>query len=320
VGETAMSEILTVTLNPALDISTTVGHVVPEEKLRCEEPVIEAGGGGINVARAIGAMGGRAHAFVAISGHHGQQYLDILRQEPLIPEVFHTHGETRQSLAVIDRETAEQFRFVMPGPRWSPEQAQDALDAIARVTPQRGYVVLSGSQPPGVPLHFPTQLAAQMHDHSARLILDTSGKPLKALLNAGSARQHVLRLDGAESEDLAGRRLKDNHAVADFAQELIQRGVADVVVLAMGPDGSILVNGGQRWHANTEPVKVRSKVGAGDSFVGVFTWALSQGAAWEEALVQGVAAASAAVTTDGTELCRRADVEALAKTATLTQI
>ncbi|OIP82772.1 MAG: sugar kinase [Rhodobacterales bacterium CG2_30_65_12] len=315
-----MSNILTVTLNPALDLSTTVARVVPEDKLRCEVPVLEAGGGGINVARAIGAMGGRAHAFVAISGYHGQQFLDILRQEPLIPEVFHTHGETRQSLAVIDRESGAQFRFVMPGPSWSPEQAQDALDAIGRVTPQRGYVVLSGSQPPGVPLHFPTQLAAQMQDHSARLILDTSGKPLKALMNVGSARQHVLRLDGGESEELAGRSLPDHHAVADFAQELIARDVAEAVVLAMGPEGSIMVENGNRWHAKTVPVKVRSKVGAGDSFVGVFTWALSNGAAWEEALRYGVAAASSAVTSDGTELCNEAEVEDLARSAMLTRI
>ncbi|WP_188527910.1 1-phosphofructokinase family hexose kinase [Sinisalibacter lacisalsi] len=315
-----MSNILTVTLNPALDLSTTVDRVVPEDKLRCDAPVLEAGGGGINVARAIGAMGGRAHAFVAISGYHGQQFLDILRQEPLIPEVFHTHGETRQSLAVTDRTSGEQFRFVMPGPRWTPEQAQEALEAIARVTPQRGYLVLSGSQPPGVPLHFPTQLAALMADHSARLILDTSGAPLKALLKVGSARHHVLRLDGAESEELAGRKLSDIHAVADFAEELITRGVAEVVVLALGAEGSILVEGGNRWHACTQPVTVRSKVGAGDSFVGVFTWAVSQGARWEEALVLGVAAASSAVTSDGTELCRRDQVDELARTATLRRI
>lgn len=315
-----MSDILTVTLNPALDLSTTVAQVVPDEKLRCEEAVPEPGGGGLNVARAISNMGGQAHAFVAVSGYHGQQLISILRGEGIIPEVFHTHGETRQSLAVIDRSTGAQYRFVMPGPGWTADQAEEALEAIGRVTPQRGYVVLSGSQPPGVPVHFPTQLAAQMKDHSAKLILDTSGKPLRALLKVSSVPKHVLRLDGSESEDLAGRPLEDVHAVADFAEELIHRGVAEAVVLAMGPDGSILVEDGHRWHARTEPVKVRSKVGAGDSFVGVFTWALSNGAAWEEALVQGVAAASAAVTTDGTELCRMADVEALAATAELRRI
>ena len=315
-----MTEILTITLNPALDRSTSTDHVVPEEKLRCETPVTEAGGGGINVARAIGVMGGRARAFVAISGFQGQRYLEVLRNEPVIPEVFHTHGETRQSFAVIDRSTGAQYRFVTPGPRGTPQQSADVLGAIARCTPQRGYVVLSGSQPPGVPLDFPSKLAAQMADHSAHLILDTSGAPLRALLQAGAARQHVLRLDGAESEDLAGRKFADIHGVADFAQELIHRGAAEVVVLAMGEEGSVLVENGNRWHSKTRPVKPRSKVGAGDSFVGVFTWSLSQGASWEEALRMGVCAAASAVTTEGTELCRMDQVEDLARDALLERI
>ena len=316
-----MSDILTVTLNPAVDRSTSVEHVVPEEKLRCETPKTEAGGGGINVARAIGAMGGIARAFVSISGFQGQRYLERLRAEPLIPEVFHTHGETRQSFAVIDRSTGKQFRFVTPGPTWTPQQSDDVLTAIRRCTPQKGWVVLSGSQPPGVPLDFPSRLAAQMKDHSANLVLDTSGGPLKALLKAGAVRQQVLRLDGAESEDLAGRTFADMHAVADFAQELIARGVAEVVVLAMGADGSILVENGNRWHSNiSRKVTPVSKVGAGDSFVGVFTWSLSQGAAWEEALRMGVAAAASAVTTEGTELCRKDQVEDLASDAILQRI
>ena len=316
-----MSDILTVTLNPAVDRSTSVEHVVPEEKLRCETPVTEAGGGGINVARAIGAMGGIARAFVAISGFQGQRYLERLRAEPLIPEVFHTHGETRQSFAVIDRSTGAQYRFVTPGPTWTPQQSDDVLTAIRRCTPQKGWVVLSGSQPPGVPLDFPSRLAAQMRDHSARMVLDTSGGPLKALLSAGAVRQQVLRLDGAESEDLAGRKFADMHAVADFAQELIARGVAEVVVLAMGADGSILVENGNRWHSNiSREVTPVSKVGAGDSFVGVFTWSLSQGASWEEALRMGVAAAASAVTTKGTELCRKEQVEDLASDAVLQRI
>ena len=316
-----MSDVLTITLNPAVDRSTSTEHVVPEEKLRCETPKTEAGGGGINVARAIGAMGGVARAFVAISGFQGQRYLERLREEPVIPEVFHTHGETRQSFAVIDRTTGEQYRFVTPGPTWTPQQADEVITAIHRCTPQRGYVVLSGSQPPGVPLDFPSKVAAKMRDHSANLILDTSGGPLKALLKPGAARPHVLRLDGAESEDLAGRTFANMHEVADFAQELIARDVAEVVVLALGADGSILVENGNRWHSNiTQEVIPVSKVGAGDSFVGVFTWSLSQGAAWEEALRMGVAAAASAVTTEGTELCRKDHVEDLARDALLERI
>ncbi len=314
-----MADILTVTLNPALDVSSTVPKVVPEDKLRCSEPVLDAGGGGINVARAIGALGGEATALVALAGHRGEHFLDLLAQEPLIPLPFWIKGETRQSFAVTSRETGEQFRFITPGPRWNPEQAEAILDAIEEATTKDAYVVLSGSQPPGVPRHFPTQLAARIENCAAKLILDTSGAALRALLGTGVATQHVLRLDGAESEALAGRQLPTREAVADFAQELIARGIAEVVVLAMGADGSILATADGRWHARTETVPVRSKVGAGDSFVGSFTHARNSGADWPEALVQGVAAASAAVMTDATELCEKPDVDRLAASAQLSR-
>jgi 6-phosphofructokinase 2 len=315
-----MTGILTVTLNPALDVSTSVDRVRPEDKLRCAMSTLDAGGGGVNVARAIGELGGRAGAFVALAGHTGGQFRDLLEAEPLDPVIFDIPGDTRQSLAVTDEGTGEQFRFVMPGPQWSQPLAQDAIRAIVAAAPKGGFVVLSGSQPPGVPEDFPTDLATEIEAVGARLILDTSGPPLRALLAAGLARHHVLRLDGAESADLAGRTLNSRGEVADFAQSLIAQEIAEVGVLALGPDGSVLATAHGRWHANTVDVPVRSKVGAGDSFVGAFTLGLSQGARPEAALVRGCAAASAAVMTDATALCRREDVEALAASATLTPL
>lgn len=312
-----MSDILTVTLNPALDLSTSAPQVVSGDKLRCRAPVADTGGGGVNVARAIGELGGRARAFVALAGHVGEQFRDLLEGEPLDPVIFQTPGDTRQSLSVIDESNGEQFRFVMPGPRWTPDLAQAAIDEITDHAPDGGYVVLSGSQPPGVPVHFPTNLAAECEAVGAKLVLDTSGPPLHALMSVGQARHHVLRLDGAESAELAGRAFTSREDVADFAQSLIARGIANVVVLALGADGSVLANGRGRWHCNTVDVPVKSKVGAGDSFVGAFTLALSRGALSEEALIQGCAAASAAVMSDATELCARADVEELARTAKL---
>ena len=306
-----MSDILTVTLNPALDMSSTVDHVRPEDKLRCKLPELDPGGGGTNVARAIKLLGGRAKAFVALAGYRGQQFAGLLAEEGVEAVPFRIEGETRLSLAVIDEGTGEQYRFVMPGPRWTPEDAQRALDAIADNAPRGGYVVLSGSQPPGVPVHFPTQLAAAVEEAGAKLVLDTSGAPLRGLLGVGSARQHVLRLDGAESEDLAGRPLPEIADVAAFAQGLVTRGVAEAVVLALGEKGSLLAQDGHCWHAQTPPVPVKSKVGAGDSFVGAFTLALAHKASWETALAEGVAAASAAVMSDATALCLPGDVARL---------
>ncbi|WP_300516366.1 1-phosphofructokinase family hexose kinase [Aliiroseovarius sp.] len=309
-----MPDILTVTLNPALDMSTSVGHVRPQDKLRCALPDLDPGGGGTNVARAIRLLGGHAKAFVALAGYRGQQFAGLLAEEGVETVPFHIEGETRLSLAVSDTTTHEQYRFVMPGPRWTPEDAFRALEAIADHTPRGGYVVLSGSQPPGVPVHFPTQLAAAVEELGAKLVLDTSGAPLRALLAAGSARQHVLRLDRAESEELAGRPLPEIADVAGFAHDLVARGVAEVVVLALGEKGSLLARDRHCWHAQTRPVPVKSKVGAGDSFVGAFTLALSRGETWETALATGVAAASAAVMSDATALCLPGDVARLAGT------
>lgn len=306
-----MSDILTVTLNPALDMSSSVDHVRPEDKLRCALPDLDPGGGGTNVARAIRLLGGRARAFVAVAGYRGQQFAGLLAEEGVDTVPFHIEGETRLSLAVTDRASGAQYRFVMPGPRWSPQEAARALDAIADHAPGGGYVVLSGSQPPGVPVHFPAQLAAAVEEAGAKLVLDTSGAPLRGVLAAAPARPYVLRLDGAESEDLAGRSLPEIADVAAFAQELVTRDVAQIVVLALGPRGSLLASAGHCWHAATPAVPVRSKVGAGDSFVGAFTLALAHGAPCESALAEGVAAASAAVMSDATALCLPGDVARL---------
>jgi 6-phosphofructokinase 2 len=315
-----MTGILTVTLNPALDISTSVDAVRPEDKLRCAPPALDTGGGGVNVARTIGELGGRASAFVALAGHIGRHYADLMAEEPLDPVIFNVPGETRQSLAVTDTKAQEQYRFVMPGPAWTDALADAAIEAVVAASTPGGYVVLSGSQPPGVRNSFPTDLAARIDAAGARLILDTSGPPLRSLLVAGAARHHVLRLDGAETAELAGRRITSRREVAQFAQSLVEDGIADVVVLALGPEGSVLATREGRWHARTEDVPVRSKVGAGDSFVGAFSLALLRGATMPEALVRGCAAASAAVMSEATALCSRADVDALAESATLTTL
>lgn len=312
--------ILTVTLNPALDLSTTTPHVKAAGKLRCAAPVLDAGGGGINVARAIGILGGHAQAFVALGGFTGAKFETLLEEEPLTPVVFPIPGDTRQSVAVMEDKSEAQYRFVMPGPHWTPDMAERAISSIIAHTQPGGYVVLSGSQPPGVPVHFPTDLATLLEELGARIILDTSGAPLRAAAQTGAARKHVLRLDGAESAMLAGREITSLDALADFAQSLVAQGMAEAVVLALGPEGSVLAQGGARWHANTIDVPVRSKVGAGDSFVGAFTLALARGADWPEALIHGAAAASAAVMTEASALCTRADQEALVQSATLRRI
>ena len=306
-----MHSVLTITLNPAVDLDSSVDRVTPGPKLRCTAPMLDPGGGGINISRALAALGGGSTALIAAGGPMGDVLRDLLRRENLTAEFIEAPGDTRQSLSVIDRSSGDQFRFVFPGPVWDASAVAEANKLIAKAIPPDSMVILSGSQPQGFPDDFAADLVALATVKNARVMLDTSGAALRALTTGAIMGLSVLRLDRGEAEDIAGHTLPTPVASADLAADLVARGVAKAVILARGPEGSVLVNEAGRWFCKAAKVPVRSKTGAGDSFVAGFALSLSRGDAMDQALQRGVAAASAAVMTDATALCQRDDAEAL---------
>lgn len=306
----AQAPILTVTLNPALDLSTAADDVRPNLKLRCDKPVADPGGGGINVSRAIKLLGGESTAMVALGGATGIRLAEMLRADGLSLVRLTAPGETRQSLAVTDRATGSQYRFVMPGPEWHRAHVADMMSAIAEAARAGGWVVLSGSNPPGVPEGFSQMLTVRLKGGRAKLVVDTSGASLVAL--AGSSTPvDVLRMDSHEAEGLAGRSLPLRSDSAAFAAGLVKDGAARSVIVARGADGSVIAGQDGAWHAEAADVPVVSAVGAGDSFVAGFVLAMARDWPVPDALALGAAAASAAVTTPATELCHAHDVERL---------
>jgi 6-phosphofructokinase 2 len=306
-----MRDILTVTLNPALDIATSVDHVVPGVKLRCSQPQTDPGGGGINVARAIQLLGGRAKAFVALGGDTGQSLRNLLESFEMDLAVYEAPGETRQSIAVTDLGLKDQFRFMLPGPHWKLDDIEKVTEAIRAAAPNNGYVILSGSGPSGSRADLYSRICAALADTGAKVIVDTSGPALTLLALGQMSPPYVLRMDQAEAESLTRYALPRREDTANFATELVERGAAEVVIVARGADGSVVATANERLYVSAAEVAVKSKVGAGDSFVGGFTYALAQGLSLSDAMARGSAAASAAVMTEGTELCRKEDAEAL---------
>lgn len=301
--------ILTLTLNPALDMATEVPEFIPGQKLRCSEPLLDPGGGGLNVSRAIRALGGDSLALVALGGLTGDRLAGLIRAEGVTFLSILGPGETRQSLTVTETATGRQYRFMLPGPRWTETERARVFTLLRATARPGGLSVISGSQPPGVPPDFPAQLAASMPD--SRPVLDTSGAALSEAVTHPIPGLEVLRMDGEEGEALAGRALASRADTAAFAQSLVYRGVARTVVIARGADGNVLADANRRFFAPAPKVTVRSTVGAGDSFVAAFVLALARGEGAEAALALGSAAAGAAVMTDATHLCRREDVERL---------
>lgn len=300
--------ILTVTLNPALDLSTAADEVRPDLKLRCDKPVVDPGGGGINVSRAIKIIGGQSTAMVALGGATGTRIAEMLKSDGLQILRLTAPGETRQSLAVTDRATGGQYRFVLPGPEWHKAHLADSMAAIAEAARVGGWVVVSGSHPPGVAPGFEQMLTVRLKDGRAKLLVDTSGEALRAL--AGSSTPvDVLRMDSHEAQELAGRDLPLRSDSAAFAASLVRDGAARSVIVARGADGSVIAGADGAWHAEATKVKVVSAVGAGDSFVAGFVLAMARDWPVEDALALGAAAASAAVMTPATELCHAHHVD-----------
>ena len=310
--------IVTLTLNPALDMSTEVGRLVPDEKLRCAEPVLDPGGGGLNVSRAVMALGGESLALVALGGLTGDRLAGLIRAEGVPFLALTAPGETRQSLTVTEKVTGHQFRFMLPGPRWE-DVDQERVFTLLRASARAGaFSVISGSQPPGVPLDFPARLARAMP--GLNVILDTSGPALVEAVTNPIPGLDVLRMDGAEAETLAGHALESRADTAAFAENLVQRGVAKTVIVARGADGSVLVDPTQRLFCKAARVNVVSTIGAGDSFVAGYVLTRARGSDAAHALAMATASASSAVTTPATDLCRPEDVMRLLPQCTVSAI
>lgn len=301
-----MQPILTLTLNPALDISTGARQVRPGEKLRCDEPTYNAGGGGLNVSRALRRLDASSLALVALGGVTGDRLADLLKSEGIAFLALKSPGETRQSMTVTEAETGAQYRFMLPGPVWNAEDQAQVFALLSATARPGSIAVISGSQPPGVPVDFPAQLAAALTD--CLVVLDTSGPALAQAVAQPIPGLAVLRMDSDEAEYLAGQPLQTPENTADFASALVARGVAATVIVARGAEGNVLASDGLRLIARPPKVPLVSAVGAGDSFVAGLVLAVAQRQGWPQALALATACAAAAVMTPATELCRAEDV------------
>lgn len=304
-----MSRIVTLTLNPAMDLSTTAARVEPTRKLRCSLPHYDPGGGGINVARVVATLGGDALAVYPGGGPFGDLLERTLAGLGVPQRRVPIAGDTRESFTVDEGASGLQYRFVLPGPELSAVEQQACLDVIAALDPRPSWLVLSGSFPPGVAPMFFDQVVALAQRIGARLVLDCSGEALRHAGQRGGI--HLLKPSLSELATLAGGKVEGVAAQEAALRELIGRGVAEVIVLSLGGEGAVLASkeGIERFAPLDVPVC--SAVGAGDSMVGAMVLALSRGWSLPAAVRYGIAAGSATLMRPGTELCRAEDVERL---------
>ena len=304
-----MPALVTLTLNPALDLATTTDRVAPTHKLRCSPAQRFAGGGGINVARVLHRLGADVQAWALAGGAAGAQVAQLLAAEGVATAIQPIAGDTRENFSVVETSTGQEFRFVLPGPTLQAAEWQSCLDALAAPTSAPRWLIASGSLPPGVPDNFYARLAPLARARGTRLVVDSSGLPLAAALQAGVA---LVKPSLRELREVLQQPLASAKEWRAAAQALVHAGQADMVALSVGEQGAVLATREGVWQAPALNVPAATgTTGAGDCFVAALVWALDRGDAPPEALRWAVAAGAAALLTPGTALAQAADVHRL---------
>lgn len=299
----SMTKILCLALNPAIDISSDADVVCHTHKTRTHNQQQFPGGGGVNVARVIAALGGRCELAFLSGGATGKLLEAMLQSLPIIQRPFGMHDPVRVAYAVHEISTNLEYRFVPEGPLVTEAELAPVIDAVC--ASDADYIVASGSLPRGAPNDTYVRLAEAARARGARFVLDTSGPALAAALS--SANMFLVKPSLGEFETFVGEKL-DHDRVGPVAQEYVRRGVSEYIAVTLGADGAILVSAEAIIRLPAIPVPVNSATGAGDSFVAGIVWSLAEGNDIVDAFHVGQASGAAAVMTAGTELCRREDV------------
>ncbi len=294
-----MHRVATLTLNPAIDGACEAEEVFPTHKIRTHNERYDPGGGGINVARVLARLGEVVEVVYCAGGATGALLDELLDIHGLERHRIAIRDHTRQSLAVFERATGKEYRFVPEGPLLGEAEWRAAFDHCAGL--DHGWLVASGSLPRGVPVDFYARLAAACAGRDMKLVVDSSGPALRAAIEHGGL--YLVKPSQGEFEALVGRKLEGGEAVGAAALELVRSGKVAHVAVTLGHEGAVLAHEGGVIIRPALQVPVMSATGAGDSFVAGMVHGFLRGEGAAGAFRWGMAAGTAAVLSPGTDLC-----------------
>jgi 1-phosphofructokinase family hexose kinase len=284
-----MSDVLCVTPNPALDRTLEVAGFRAGETMRAEAARLAPGGKGLNVARALKALGIRPTCMGPLGGTSGKLLADLAAAEGFDSAWTWCDVETRTCLIVVDSVAREASVINETGPRLSADDwTRTSRDILARAAKAR-TVCLSGSLPPGVAPEDLADLSRSLVGVGRAPWVDSSGPALGAVLTVPGIR---LKINREEAQEVLGRSLGSVAECASASRRLVEGG-AVCAVMTLGAEGAIFADSAGCWHAPAPPVETDSAVASGDSFLAGLVAALHAGHDPAEALRWGVAAGTA---------------------------
>ncbi|WP_406076748.1 1-phosphofructokinase family hexose kinase [Micromonospora sp. NBC_00858] len=281
--------VISVSLNPALDITYTVPELVADTSHRVTSVVSRAGGKGLNVARVLRQLGAET-LVLGLSGGAVGEHIEAELAAAGVPAQFtRLAAETRRTVTVLARGTATVLNE--PGPHVTEAQWAAFLDAFAERVRAARVVVLSGSRPPGVPETAYADLVTIARAGGAEAIVDAEGPALRHALAAAPA---LVKPNAHEAADLLGRPVRTRDDAVAVAHRLVRLG-ASAGVVSRGADGFVAVTGGVAFSARAPEQVSGNPTGAGDALAAVLAYGLVTRAPWRDVLARGAAVSAAAV-------------------------
>ena len=305
--------ITTICMNPSFDKTVEVDSLAIGEVNRIRSARIDLGGKGVNVAVVAQRLGVEALC-VGCMGSDGAELLESMMDAEGIRHSFLTvGGNVRTNLKIVSRAGQPVTEVNEPGPAMTTEMLKAFFELAAEQAKDSGYAVITGSLPPGCPAGTYRGLLEALR---IPCVLDVGGTEL---ILGCEARPLLIKPNLPELEQTMGKALSTSQEIIDAAHALMAKGAQNVLV-SMGGDGALLVTPDKAYFAPSIPVKVHSTVGAGDSMVGGVLAGLASTGDLVEAFRYGVAAGTASVMTEGTQLVVRADFDRLLEKVTVQEV
>jgi 1-phosphofructokinase len=296
--------IVTLTPNPSHDRTVTLSATLQRGAVqRAESVTSQAGGKGVNISRASVAAG--IPSIAVLPAPKDDPFVLELLAAGIDCRPVHHGGGLRVNITISEPDGTT-TKLNSPGPTMTPEVLVALTEALARRTSSAEWIVLAGSLPPGAPVEWYADLVAALRDSTARVAVDTSDDPLRALVGRlpGSA-PHLMKPNGEELASFTGRDAalleSDPEEAAKAARTLVERGV-ETVLATLGAHGAVLVTTDGAWHATPPPTSVVSTVGAGDSSLFGYLLGDIQHRTPDQRLALAVAYGSAAAGLPGTTI------------------
>lgn len=290
-----MARILTITLNPALDLTVRVPHLEPGEVNRSQAFLSHAAGKGLNVAQVLADLG-HSLTVSGFLGEDNQQAFNALFARRGFADAFiRVPGETRSNIKLAE-DDGRVTDINGPGPHVNDLAQHALLDKLDHIAASHDAVVVAGSLPRGVSAQWLRELVLRLKALGCKVILDTSGEALKEGLRAGP---WLVKPNAEELSEALGRPVSSVESQVAAATELQTLGISHVVI-SHGADGvNWFSRGTQPLQALPPKVRVASTVGAGDSLLAGMVHGLISGHSPEQTLRSATAIAALAVTQIG---------------------